>query len=122
MLTRRNWLLRLSVVLNVAVLFYFGSYLTIRYVERCTRINPSSMSGGVSRLLRENRSFVSARDRENAFYYKILWPAFRRVVYALVHYAVTICYDAYVVVVVVVLRRGRVYFSIETVTGSSRIT
>jgi hypothetical protein len=29
MLTRRNWLLRLSVVLNVAVLFYFGSYLTI---------------------------------------------------------------------------------------------
>jgi len=32
MLTRRNWLLRLSVVLNVAVLFYFGSYLTIRYV------------------------------------------------------------------------------------------
>ncbi|VVC30626.1 Hypothetical protein CINCED_3A011468 [Cinara cedri] len=30
MLTRRNWLLRLSVVLNVAVLFYFGSYLTIR--------------------------------------------------------------------------------------------
>ncbi|XP_050435016.1 beta-1,4-glucuronyltransferase 1 [Adelges cooleyi] len=30
MLTRRNWLLRLSVVLNVAVIFYFGSILTVR--------------------------------------------------------------------------------------------